>query len=138
MSQPRWCGFRMALATPGTDPERRFCAHVHGPAVRAHGGLASTLCGSVRLAGVSRCRGCCCIRPALWSGVTRMQMSGWLFHLWSLGSTSPLTKAGPWGCRSVFEALVGSSFYLLYFTCFKDAFAPVLCNSVKQPSFHFQ
>lgn len=30
------------------------------------------------------------------------------FHLWSLGSTSPLTKAGPWGCRSVFEALVGS------------------------------
>lgn len=67
------------LATPGNGPERRFCAHVHGPAVRAHGGLASTLCGSVRLAGVSRCRGCCCIRPALWSGVTRMQMSGWLF-----------------------------------------------------------
>lgn len=59
-----------------------------------------------------------------------------VFSLWSLGSTSPLTKTGPWGCRSVFEALVGS-FYLLYFTCFKDAFAPVLCNSVKQPSFHF-
>lgn len=32
------------------------------------------------------------------------------FSLWSLGSTSPLTKTGPWGCRSVFEALVGSSF----------------------------
>lgn len=42
-----------ALATPGTGPERRFCAHVHGPAVRAHDRLASTLCGSVRLAGVS-------------------------------------------------------------------------------------
>ena len=55
------------------------------------------------------------------------------FPLWSVGSNSPLihqlTKAGPWGCRSVFEALVGPLFYLLYFTCFKDAFALVLCNS---------
>lgn len=60
------------------------------------------------------------------------------FHLWSLGSTSPLTKAGPWGCRSVFEALVGSSFTFSTLPASKMPF-PWCCvmASLKQPSFYF-
>lgn len=42
---------------------------------------------------------------------------------------SPADKGWALGLLSVFEVLVGPLFYLLYFTCFKDAFALVLCNS---------